>query len=150
MKTIRITQGVLAAGVLAAALSASPLCAQEMLGQQAQPQLPMPQPVRDGNVTYVTGGIGEDERASLESQRQNYDLQVINSDRSGAYMADTTIAIRGTGNNGTLIDVSGTGPLFYAQLPPGRYTIQATNGDKQITKRVDLSGQQPKDVHLVW
>jgi uncharacterized protein YfaP (DUF2135 family) len=146
MKSLRISASLTTA--MLALMFSAPVAWGQNVGSLSM--LQAPQPVQEGSASYVTGGIGEDERAALESERHDYDLHVTNSDPSGAFMADTSITIRGKGQNGDVIQASGTGPLFYAQLPPGHYTIQANNGGQEITRKVDISEHNSKDVHLVW
>jgi hypothetical protein len=109
----------------------------------------MPQPVQEGNVMFISGGIGDDERQALEASAKNYNLEITSTDKTGHFMADTNFQI--TDPNGReIIHIDDAGPLFYAKLPPGAYTIQATNGDRHWKREVKISNGKPTGIHVVW
>jgi len=53
-----------------------------------------PQPVHQGKVTYITGGIGEAETQALKASARNYDLQISNAEKDGAFTAGADLVIR--------------------------------------------------------
>jgi hypothetical protein len=101
-----------------------------------------------GDVAYVTGGIGDEERAELGSMQRDFNLQVMNSGRDGAFTNDTQFAIHDRAGNEVLATQSG--PLLYVQLPPGRYHITAENNGKRQQKDVRISQSKISQLHLVW
>jgi hypothetical protein len=108
------------------------------------------QPQQQGGITYVSGGIGDGEEDALKSVAHNYNLQITNTTPSGAYTADTNLVIEGR-NGSQVIKVNDAGPLFYARLPAGTYTVKAWSDEGQKTvRRVHISGKKPVDMHLVW
>src|SRR5580704_11840043 len=96
------------AGIIAAALALPALADAEGFG--------VLQPKQEGNVTYITGGIGDSEVDQLKAQSGNYNFQMINSDPTGHYTADTNLVIQSKDGR-EVIRVDNAGPLFYAQLP---------------------------------
>lgn len=131
-------QGALLAAILATALSA-PALADEM----------MPRPVHKGDVTYISGGIGLGEQHALEAAARNYNLEITNADRKGEFTAGTNLVIK-TNSGRDVLRASDTGPLFYAKLPPGQYTIQAKSGDQRRVRHVTVAARGSTDVHLIW
>ncbi|HUY68988.1 MAG TPA: hypothetical protein VMV79_06770 [Alphaproteobacteria bacterium] len=131
----------------AAAPAAKSGSAVDLSGDAADSDIAGLQPVIKGDVTYVTGGIGEDERKALEAMKKDYNLHVINADRSGAFAADVVISIHGDGVD---LAVSGTGPLFYAKLPPGAYTISATCDGQQQKKQIRVTRGKPLNLLFSW
>lgn len=108
-----------------------------------------PQPQLQGNVSYLTGGIGENETESIKSQAGGYNLLLSNADNSGHYMPGSDITI--TSHDGRqMMNVSDAGPLFYAKLPPGNYTLTATNGSQQEVRKIHVSANGSDRVHLIW
>lgn len=99
-------------------------------------------------VTYVTGGIGDDERAAIESAKHNYNLHVISSEKDGAFVGDTQLAIYNRA--GSQVLAAEAGPLFYAELPPGKYTISAQSAGIQQKKTVTISRENESNLHFVW
>ncbi len=106
------------------------------------------QPVQSGNVTYISGGVGSDERNALQAAKKDYNLHIMNSAASGEFTTDDTLSI--TGNGQTLVTASNVGPLFYAKLPPGTYTVTATIADRQKQQKITVSAGKPANVHFVW
>jgi len=106
------------------------------------------QPVQSGSVTYVSGGVGSDERAALQAAKQDYNLHVMNSAANGELTTDDTLSISGNGQ--TLVNASNVGPLFYAKLPPGTYTVTATIADRQKQQKITIGGGKPANVHFTW
>jgi hypothetical protein len=106
-------------------------------------------PVQEGNMTYITGGVGDEERNALEAQAQYYNLKITNADKTGHYAADTNVTIQSK-NGREMLSANDTGPLLYAKLPPGEYTITATNGDQRRVEKINVSATKSKDVELVW
>jgi hypothetical protein len=138
MQSLRTVQGA----VLAAALSAG-FAAPTFAG------VALPQPVHTRNVTYISGGIGLGEQQALEAQAKNYDLAITNANKAGDFTTGTRLVIAGKKGRDVL-RVAGTGPLFYAKLPPGDYTIRAMNDGQYRTRAVKISAGTTTDVHLIW
>lgn len=137
MASQRNMQGAVLAAIMATALSI-PAFADEM-----------PQPVHQGDVTYLSGGIGSGEQHALEAAARNYNLEITNADRKGEFTAGTNLVIKSRSGHDVL-RATDTGPLFYAKLPPGEYTIQATSGDQQRVRHVKIAAKGSTDVHLIW
>jgi hypothetical protein len=143
------------AGIMAVALAAP------AFAQGAYSTLPMPendgmryqqanlQPKQEGDVTYITGGIGDSEVDQLKSESVNYNFQMINSDPTGHYTADTNLVIQSKDGR-EMVRVDNAGPLFYAKLPPGEYTVDATNGAQHETKTVRVAASGHSEMHLIW
>lgn len=102
----------------------------------------------DGNVTYVTGGIGEMETYELEMAKPYYNLHVINAAPAGAYVSDTSVIVEDSKGNDML--AVRTGPLLYANLPAGRYTLMAEQAGVVQTKKFTISAKKSADVRLIW
>ncbi len=75
-------------------------------------------------VAWMSGGIGEADRAQMNRAAADYNLQVVFSDRAGHYLADVPFSIKAHPAGPRYAAVS-AGPLLYIRLPPGRYRIGA-------------------------
>jgi hypothetical protein len=100
-----------------------------------------------GDIIYITGGIGEEEHAALERVVSDYNLHVINSMSDGTFTGYTQLVIYD--NKGNQLLASEAGPLFYANLPVGKYTISAENEGIRQKKQVKISNA-PSNVYFVW
>jgi hypothetical protein len=128
----------MAVAVVATALVAMPALAQQM-----------PEAHQHGDIVYISGGIGADETAAIESVKGDYNLNVTSADRTGHFRGDTEIVIRDMKRN-VLLDVTAQGPLFYANLPNGRYTIEGISDDQSRKQTVRITGTKTARVHFIW
>ncbi|GEM_PF-4747004 len=95
-------------------------------------------PTKDGKtITYITGGIGDDERKALETVKKDYNLQITNSGANGEFVGKSHLTIQNA--NGLEVLSVDAGPMFYAQVPAGTYTI--SNGTSK--KQVNLTAENP-------
>ncbi len=101
-----------------------------------------------GSITYITGGIGDEERHTLEAAKKDYNLYVLNSDKDGAYIGDARVLIRDAKDH-TLLDTT-AGPLFYANLPTGTYIVEASLGGKTQKKTVTLGLKKTANPIFIW
>ena len=100
-----------------------------------------------GSVTYISGGIGKDESDAMKLAASRYSLAIEMSSPAGPraeYVADVKIDIRDQ-RGATVLNTISDGPLLLANLPPGRYTVNATkNGASQRRDIVVGSGTRPR------
>ncbi|MGB7754715.1 MAG: carboxypeptidase-like regulatory domain-containing protein [Salinisphaera sp.] len=99
-------------------------------------------------VTYWTGGLGEHSRKALEQQSSNYSLHLLTV-AGGQYVARAHIVIS-NGSGKTLLETTTDGPMLYAQLAPGPYTITATQKGKTCEQSVSVRQGRPQELTLSW
>jgi hypothetical protein len=101
---------------LASLVLAAPLCA-----------LAQPLAFRNsGDVAWVCGGVGSDERRALEALRPEAGLELllVTAPR-GAYVAGAQVAIAPV-KGGAPVTLEAEGPTCLLKAPPGRYRIEAS------------------------
>jgi len=108
-----------------------------------------PMPIHRGQITYITGGIGEDEEDAMKATAGEYNLLISNAERNGEFTAGTNLVIR-NGKGFEVLRAQNTGPLFYAQLPPGRYVVDAHYNGFESVRNVTIGERNPADIHLIW
>lgn len=96
---------------------------------------------------YVTGGIGSDEVATLQSQAAAFSLQLVTAARGGAYLADTHVRITGPGNN-VVLDTTISGPWLLIDLPGGRYTVRARHSAATVERAITITPGRSQRVVL--
>lgn len=106
----------------------------------------------DMDVKYVTGGVGDDERAEIEAAKSEYNVYILNAKKSGEYVEDTrTVISRKNGKTlEPVLDVL-AGPLLYVELAPGSYVVEAIRYN--ITKKKDIvlnAKTKTRDVGFYW
>jgi hypothetical protein len=111
--------------------------------------LAAPTPKQQNGITYVNGGVGQEEQAAMQAQRADYNLQLtFATQQSGAYRSDVQLDIMDAKGN-ALVSTANTGPMFFAKLPPGTYRISAAAENKTFKRTVKI-GNAPKELVLHW
>ncbi len=95
------------------------------------------QPRTQDGISYVSGGIGLDEREEMKAHRHGYNLFLTFAEKSGSYLSDVQVVVKSLkGNKG--FDTVSEGPFLYAALPPGKYRVSVEfKGEKQ-SREVNL------------
>lgn len=128
------------------------LFALSFLAFKAQASVPdmdmLPEVQKSGEVQYITGGVGDEERKAMESIRKNYNLRVMSSEIGGAYVADSKYVIKDS--KGAVIVDAMAGPMFYANLPAGSYVLDATNEGRSKTQKFAVGASKPASFHFTW
>ncbi len=126
------------AAIALAAMSYSPVAAQENV-------LPV---YEQNGIAYVSGGVGKEESEALQATQANYNLRILNADQSGHFSGDTRIVISDMQHN-VLLDAT-SGPLFYANLPKGRYIIEGFSDDQTKKKTVNMVNGKTVRIRFIW
>lgn len=113
----------------------------------------LPAAKHEGNITYLSGGIGTGEAKAMQAAARKYPLEVefIKKERGGpaAYLADDKVTIRNAGGK-TVLSATSDGPFLLAKLPPGRYTVMASNDKVRKERKVDLASGKHERVIFEW
>jgi hypothetical protein len=111
--------------------------------------LAAPTPKQQNGITYINGGVGEEEQAAMKAQRTDYNLLLtFATKQSGAYRSDVQLDIMDA-KGASLVTAANTGPMFFAKLPPGTYRISAAAEGKTFKRTVKV-GNAPKEIVLHW
>jgi len=106
------------------------------------------QPQQTGNVTYLTGGIGDEERDALKTVKNDYNFSLMSASKAGEFVGNTQVVIKDRQGN-QLVNTY-AGPMFYAQLPPGRYTVQAISEGQSRSQNITIAQGRSSNVHFSW
>lgn len=94
-----------------------------------------------GGVSYMSGGVGEDERAAMRAVASDYNVALVFADTaSGAYLADVAVDIRNA-SGATMLKAVSEGPWLYARLPVGRYKVSARVGGTVLARTVAVGAK---------
>lgn len=139
MKFNILTHGLLIAGL------AGPLAA-----GAADSSLPTIHPMTEGNITYVSGGFGIDERDALAAVAKDYNLKLVFAEQgTGAYLADVKVSIVGTKGQ-KVLDAVSNGPWFMARLPAGHYKITAAVEGKSLVRKAAVTHGRHTQLDFYW
>ncbi len=79
----------------------------------------------DRGIRYISGGVGEGERAELEALSHQFNLRLFAMQGSGEYLSAVRVNILDARRE-TVLTAESKGPWFFAQLAPGDYTVEAS------------------------
>lgn len=102
---------------------------------------------QQSGIEFITGGIGDEETAQLESLASDYNTKITNARKGGgAYVGDTDLMIYNT--RGERLLATDVGPLTYANLPRGKYKITAENNGRLQTKTISAGSRN--NIQFIW
>lgn len=100
-------------------------------------------------VTYLSGGIGEDEAKAIQ-QATGYNLHMTFSvGVEGKYVPDVDVVVQ-KAQGQTVLTLSQAGPLVYVQLPPGKYTVVATRNGEERRDTTDVGSGAARNLVFNW
>ena len=106
----------------------------------------LPAPVERDGLTYLTGGVGEDEVMAFRQAAPKYNLRVTFSSKSGHYLSDIFVTL--SRGDRPVLTVRTDGPFLFARVPAGRYKIVARDERVSQGSEVVVPERGGADVHL--
>lgn len=105
--------------------------------------------IQSGMIRYMTGGVSSEERDDLRGKQSDFNLTLQIATKEGDLVGDVPLTI--TNAEGTVILTIKSGPLFYANLPAGRYTVAVGSANtKRQQKNFTLSRQGRIHLRFTW
>ena len=98
----------------------------------------MPATQQQGDVSFVSGGVGRDESTALRQARRQWPLSLQFTGPGASYVADVQVKIAKAGT--TVLDTTSHGPYMLVRLPQGRYTVNATYSGVTRRQTVNVRG----------
>ena len=113
----------------------------------------LPPEQTQGGVTYVSGGIGQEESQAFEAVAAQYPLALefaIKHAPRAEYTANVHVVV--TDAQGTrVLDTHSDGPFLLAKLPAGHYTVTAERHQQTLTRTVHVANNhKPTHVMFLW
>ena len=107
-------------------------------------------PKVENNISYLSGGIGDEQIGTLRARRDGYNLRLIFAlAQTGAYLANARVMID-TSTGTRLLDVISEGPIFYAAMPAGRYKITSEIDGVSQTRFIEVADGRLNRFVLYW
>lgn len=98
-------------------------------------------------VPMVSGGIGEDEYEAIEGEKNQFNLRLLFTEQSGAYISDVRVKI--ADKSGNIIAQTHTkGPVLLVQLGTGTYSIVAQQGSVLKDTRLSVKAGKRTEYHF--
>jgi hypothetical protein len=112
----------------------------------------LPPMKHQGEVQYLTGGVGQDESDSIKQAESKFPLAlqfVQQATPHDEYLAD--VEVRVTDHRGhSVLDARTEGPFLLAKLPSGEYTVTATYAGRTLEKKVHVTDRASAREVFVW
>jgi len=103
-----------------------------------------------GNVRYVSGGVGIGERLELAALHAEFNVHMTFAvKRAGNFIADVAVHVEDAGGR-ALLDAVSDGPWLYARLAPGRYRLRATYAGVEQTRAFQVRAGRHTELYLYW
>ncbi len=126
------------AGVLALTCAAAGVWAADLVLVQKYKLIP-----------YVTGGVGDAEQAAMRKLAPEYNLGLVFSGKEGRYISGVNVTVKNPSDEVVFSAVT-EGPMLFADLPAGRYTVEATFDGTTHTRQVTLAEERHRRVVMTW
>ena len=102
-----------------------------------------------GGVRSLQGGVGQAEQQQMKDAASSYSLGLTFAADSGAYLAD--VAVRVLDAKGRAVfETTARGPIVLVDLPPGRYTVEASHQGRMQRSQVSLAQGKSRALTLHW
>lgn len=102
------------------------------------------------NVTFLSGGVGSDEREVLAEMGKNYPVKLIFSNRKGEFLSNVMVRVLDKAGHPLLTTVS-NGPWLFLDLPPGAYHVEATFREvRKILSPIEITEGERQVLSLIW
>jgi hypothetical protein len=105
-----------------------------------------------GNISFVTGGVGEDEAAVLKRAASRYPLQLQFVQKAwprDEFLAGVRVRIRDRSKT-VLLDTVSQGPFLLAKLPAGTYQLEAEYEGVVKRQTVAIRAGKHERAVFVW
>ena len=103
-----------------------------------------------GNVAFLSGGIGLDESTAIKGVMQNYPLVLEfagKGNRGNEYLSDVPVQVSDMQGH-VLLTTTARGPFLLASLPNGHYSVSVRYDGK--TQRRDVTLTSSAHVHALF
>jgi len=112
----------------------------------------LPPETIQGNVSFVSGGIGQSEAMTFQNNAKHFPLEiefVMKDDPRNAFLANVNVVIRDYAGKAVLRTVS-QGPFLLATLPQGKYWITANLDGIIQREAIHVRDNKHVKTVLVW
>jgi hypothetical protein len=99
----------------------------------AQAELPVIQEQSQGDVRFMSGGVGVEEREFMDSKARDYNVKLVFALASREYLSDVRVTILDAGGKSYLA-ATANGPWMLAKLPDADCIIQVALGDQKLVE----------------
>ncbi len=99
------------------------------------------EPKKQGNVSYLSGGIGEDELRIIRSGQGQYNLHVLFAELNTGENIDRVKVELANEKHRHLLRLLARGPYLMVRLKPGNYILMAEKNQEKHLSRFSVGAQ---------
>jgi len=103
----------------------------------------------EGNVSYVSGGVGADSIDRLSSLAGDFNLKLVFALKSGEYVSGVGVVVADAAGK-TLLNATSDGPWFLTRLPAGNYQVTATFEGNAVKHQIAVGTEKLRTVDFRW
>lgn len=136
--------------VIAAAVAVSGLTF--ALNAVGAPASQLPAAHMQGDVSYLSGGIGQTEADAIKHVATRYPLElefVRKAKPKAEYLANVNVKIQDAQGK-VVLDTTSDGPFLLANMPAGRYTVSVDRDGKTEHRRIEIAAKQHRCIVFEW
>lgn len=127
-------------------------CVALALPATAAPESHLPAAHKEGAITYLSGGVGNEEADAIKHAASNYPLELeflAKAKPKDEYLADIEVRIKDA-HDKTLVNTTSNGPFLLAKLPDGKYTVSAERNGKTENRTIEIATKEHRRVVFEW
>nr|WP_321887621.1 carboxypeptidase regulatory-like domain-containing protein [Paraburkholderia bannensis] len=109
----------------------------------------MPQVQQQGDVSYVSGGVGQDESKALQAAEHSWPLALRFTGPKSEFLADVHVQITDA-HGANVLDATSRGPYMLVRVRPGRYTVHVSHAGVDKKSAVTVSSNGRARAAFVW
>jgi hypothetical protein len=109
----------------------------------------LPQELHQGDLTFVTGGVGLDESQALREAAPHWPLAMRFTGSGSDYLADVHVRIADAGG-AVVLQADSRGPYMLVKLHPGRYNVTASYEGHDQTRALTLKRGSHEKLDFSW
>lgn len=102
-----------------------------------------------GELRWVTGGVGQSERAELAEIQADFSLKLLFASAEGHFFGDANVTIENAEGKQVFSGTS-DGPYLYVNLPAGKYAVNAEVRDKNRRQSVQVPASGQAGLRFFW
>lgn len=116
-------------------------------GAYAQSGLPAVR--QQGNVSFVSGGVGQDESTAFQHNERSWPLAMRFTGSGGEFLAGVHVKVT-NGKGDDVLTTDARGPYMLVKLAPGRYTVHAMYNGHEQTRAVSVPAKGGTRAAFSW
>ncbi|MFP3565572.1 carboxypeptidase regulatory-like domain-containing protein [Paraburkholderia sp. SIMBA_030] len=109
----------------------------------------LPQIQQQGDVSFVSGGVGLDESKALQQAQSQWPLSLQFTGPGSDFLADVHVRVVDA-HDGEVLSTTSRGPYMLVKLRPGRYTVHAQYKDRDQTRAVTVPAKGSARAGFYW